>query len=198
MSCLFTHGETTDLLQVFFKDLVSDDIRAGQPVKFTVSGVRGPPSTSAVSGFSFQTTSADGDIIDRSAPDAPISLQVTLAATGSALGTEVTSSDPSINMESYLTVKVANLNPLPALSNIKITIPDDFNVSGVTSVTTLGSSLDPEPEWTFDAATASVDVKKVNTVALQSQDFIYVVIGPVVNPAVRAPTATFSYLITDD
>ena len=131
LACEFTHGETTDLLQVFFKGKVSEDVTAGSAILFTVEGVRGPPSTSPVSGFSFQTTSVNGDIIDRSAPDAQIELQVTIAATGSALGAEVTSSNDSINFESDLTIKVAILNPLPAESNIVITIPDDFDVSGV-------------------------------------------------------------------
>ena len=98
LSCLFTQGETEDLLQVFFEGRLSSDIPAGSSILFTVDGVRSPPSTSPVSGFLFQTTSVNGDIIDRSEADANIQLQVSIPATGSALGTEVTSTDPSINI----------------------------------------------------------------------------------------------------
>jgi len=81
---------------------------------------------------------------------------------------------------------------------MEITIPDDFDVSGVDSVSTLGSALDPNPVYTFDPLTATLKVDRVNTEALQSQDFIYVVVGPVINPAVTAPTASFTYTIFDD
>ena len=66
------------------------------------------------------------------------------------------------------------------------------------AVTTLGSSLDPTPEYTFDATTGELNVNKINLVPLQSQDFIYVVVGPVVNPADTEPSSTFTYLITDN
>ena len=41
-------------------------------------------------------------------------------------------------------------------------------------------------------------MNKINLVPLQSQDFIYVVVGPVINPADTEPTSTFTYLITDN
>ena len=68
----------------------------------------------------------------------------------------------------------------------------------MSSVSTLGSSLDPNPTYTFDPDTATLYVERVNREALQSQDFIYVVLGPVINPAVTAPTASFTYTIYDD
>ena len=99
LSCLFTQGETEDKLQVFLEGRLDSDIPAGTSILFTVDDVvRSPPSTSPVSGFLFQTTSVNEDIIDQSDATTNIQLQVSIPATGSALGTEVTSSDPSINI----------------------------------------------------------------------------------------------------
>ena len=53
LSCLFTQGETEDLLQVFLEGRLNSDIPAGSSILFTVDGVRSPPSTSPVSGFLF-------------------------------------------------------------------------------------------------------------------------------------------------
>ena len=53
------------MFQVLFNGFVTESVEAGAAILFTVDGVRGPPSTSPVFGFSFQTTSANGDIIDR-------------------------------------------------------------------------------------------------------------------------------------
>ena len=92
------------------------------------------------------------------------------------------------------------MNPLPADSNIEITIPDDFNVTNIDAgaVTLLGSNFNDDPEATFDPITGRLTVSKINIVPLKSGDFIYVVVGPVVNPTDTEPTSSFSYLITDN
>ena len=97
-------------------------------------------------------------------------------------------------------IKIANVNPLPAESNIEITIPDDFDVANVdaSAVTLLGSNLNSDPEATFDPETGRLTVSKINIVPLKSGDFIYVVVGPVINPTDTEPTSSFSYLITDN
>ena len=64
LNCMFTHGETIDILQVFFDGLLSDSIPAGTELSLQVEGVRGPPTTTEQTGFSFRTTSVDGDLID--------------------------------------------------------------------------------------------------------------------------------------
>ena len=64
LHCVYTHGTTTDILRVSFNNLLSSDIAALTTLSFTVEGVRGPPTTSAVTGFSFKTTSSTGATID--------------------------------------------------------------------------------------------------------------------------------------
>ena len=97
-------------------------------------------------------------------------------------------------------IKIANVNPLPAESNIEITIPDDFDVTNIDAgaVTLLGSNFNSDPEATFDPETGRLTVSKINIVPLKSGDFIYVVVGPVTNPTDTEPTSSFSYLITDN
>ena len=97
-------------------------------------------------------------------------------------------------------IKIANVNPLPAESNIEITIPDDFDVNFIDAgaVTLLGSNFDSYPLATFDPETGRLTVSKINSVPLKSGDFIYVVVGPVTNPTDTEPTSSFSYLITDN
>ena len=41
-------------------------------------------------------------------------------------------------------------------------------------------------------------MKKVNKVVLQSQDFIYIIVGTVINPNDTEPTGTFTYAISDN
>ena len=97
-------------------------------------------------------------------------------------------------------IKIANVNPLPAESNIEITIPDDFDFSMVDSytVTLLGSNFYSNPEALFDTESGRLIVNRINIVPLKSGDFIYVVFGPVINPTDTEPTSSFSYLITDN
>ena len=97
-------------------------------------------------------------------------------------------------------IKIANVNPLPAESNIEITIPDDFEFSFVdpNAVTLLGSNFYSNPDASFDIETGRLTVSRINIVPLKSGDFIYVVVGPVINPTDTEPTSSFSYLITDN
>ena len=97
-------------------------------------------------------------------------------------------------------IKIANVNPLPAESNIEITIPDDFDFSFVdpNAVTLLGSNFYSNPDASFDIETGRLTVSRINIVPLKSGDFIYVVVGPVINPTDTEPTSSFSYLITDN
>ena len=71
-----------------------------------MDGVKGPPSTSAVSGFKFRTTNVDGYTIDKTDDSKRITLQVNLPFSGQGQFMEVTSNDPSINQASTLTFRV--------------------------------------------------------------------------------------------
>lgn len=65
LSCIFEHdtATATDTLSIQFTGLLSADVPAGA-LLLQVEGVRAPPTTNLVSGFSFRTATSDGDIID--------------------------------------------------------------------------------------------------------------------------------------
>ena len=183
LSCIFTHGTDTDILQVSFEGLLSGSVGSNTAISFSVDGVRGPPTTTEVTGFKFKTTNVDGFLIDESLDSTVISLKVNAGATSLGSNVEVTSNDPSINEISTLTVRIELVNPIEIDSNVQLTIPADFGVGFITSVTTLGSSLYPTPAWTFDEATRLLTVTAINQVYLASRSFIYIVINEVVNPS---------------
>jgi hypothetical protein len=112
---------------------------------------------------------------------------------------QVTASDPSINMPSYLTLQIQTLMPIEIGSNIEITIPVDFTIENgaLESVTTLGSSLDSDPTWTYDDATRTISVTAANIRTISSLGFMTFVVGPVINPGQSNPTESFTYLISD-
>ena len=62
----------------------------------------------------------------------------------------------------------------------------------------LGSNFADNPEATFDPIERKLVVNKINIVPLKSGDFIYVNVGPVINPTDTEPTSSFTYLITDN
>ena len=66
------------------------------------------------------------------------------------------------------------------------------------AVRLLGSNFADNPEATFDPIERKLVVKKINVVPLKSGDFIYVNVGPVINPTDTEPTSSFTYLITDN
>lgn len=66
--CVFSHGTTEDKLTVFFAGYLSANIASDTLFSFKIKGVRGPPSTNAMTGFNFRTTSQTGDLIDQSVP----------------------------------------------------------------------------------------------------------------------------------
>lgn len=58
--CELAQGTSEDTFRVYFTDLLTADIAADTYLTFTVKGVRGPPSVSAMTGFSFRTLTASG------------------------------------------------------------------------------------------------------------------------------------------
>ena len=66
------------------------------------------------------------------------------------------------------------------------------------AVRLLGSNFATNPEATFDPIERKLVVSKINIVPLKSGDYIYVNVGPVVNPTDTEPTSSFTYLITDN
>ena len=62
--CVFIHGVFVDTLVVNFNGILAANIRSGTAISFLIDGVKAPPSTSAVTGFSFRTTSVDYSTID--------------------------------------------------------------------------------------------------------------------------------------
>ena len=114
-----------------------------------------------------------------------ITLTADTATTDSSSSMQITSSDPSINMESDLTLEIQTLIPLEPLSNVVITIPTDFGITDgvIDSLTTLGTSMNTSPTWTYDDSTRTLTVEEFNSVAIQSLGFITMTIGPVVNPS---------------
>jgi len=89
---------------------------------------------------------------------------------------EVTSDDPSINTLSSLTLRVITGIPLKPLSNIEITIPNDFGVDSISSITTLGGYLEPNPSWSFNAQTRTLNVQKINKIYLDTRESLYIVV----------------------
>ena len=169
MNCQLTHGTTSDTLRVFFDGLLLSAVPPNTALSFSVNGVRGPPTTSIVTGFNFKTTSKLGEMIDETAAGTQIELKVNAAAVSQSSNVEVSSNDPSINEPSTLTVRISLVNPIQTDSNVQITIPSDFGVNLVTNVYTLGSSLHPTPAWTFDPSTRLLTVTAVNRQYLASR-----------------------------
>lgn len=119
LNCIFEHGTTRDTLYVNFDGYLSAQIARDQDVVFTVEGVRGPPSTSAVSDITIRTTGAAANsVIDETAPGAQIDLQVTQKAVSFSSYMQVQPRDPSINAQTALQLTVKPLNPLMPSSSI--------------------------------------------------------------------------------
>ena len=76
-------------------------------------------------------------------------------------------------------------------------IPIQFDISFIDSVTCLGTSLYPEPEYTLDKTARVITINKVNSVYINSLSFITLVFGLVENPSETNPTDTFQYKIYD-
>ena len=77
LACIFEHDTATktDTLSISFDGLLSGDVPVGS-LLLQVDGVRAPPTTNVVTGFTFKTATANGDIIDQSTDPTAISLQV--------------------------------------------------------------------------------------------------------------------------
>jgi len=122
LDCVFAHGTTQDKLTVSFAGYLSSNIASDTLFSFKIKGVRGPPSTNAMTGFNFRTTSQTGDLIDQSVSGS-VALYAVFPAQGTAANMIVTSDDPSINAPSTLTMRIQTINPLQPESNIIVTIP---------------------------------------------------------------------------
>lgn len=183
--CTFEHGVSTDLLKISFEGYLSGNVAPNSFLQIQIEGVRGPPSLTPLSGFSFRSTNKDGDNIDQSATTAQTSvkLEASLPSVSSPAAMQVTADDPSINRLTELTLRINNLNPLMTGSNIEVTIPANFDLSNLTQVRTLGSSLNPNPLWNFDPASSKLTISSFNTVYLPSLDFIYILVSEVRTPA---------------
>ena len=118
MNCQLTHGTTSDTLRVFFDGLLLSAVPPNTALSFSVNGVRGPPTTSIVTGFNFKTTSKLGEMIDETAAGTQIELKVNAAAVSQSSNVEVSSNDPSINEPSTLTVRISLVNPIQTDSNV--------------------------------------------------------------------------------
>jgi len=195
MNCIFSHGDSKDVLTVKFSGTLSAEIAANTITSFKVRGVRGSTSTQTVSGLAIATASGSREYIDRTT--AAISLVTTAAAKGTQANMEVKSDDPSINAVSALTLRVQTINPLQPNSGLTITIPRDFGIDGITEVSTLGSALETNPVWTFDKTTRVLTIKKINKIYLATREFLYVKVNKVKNPGQTNPTASFTYKIFD-
>lgn len=97
LDCVLTHGTDIDTLSISFNGLLTSDIAAASAISFSVEGVRGPPTTSAITGFDFRTLNANGLVIDRSSDPTSVTLKVNSPAATQGTNMEVTADDPSIN-----------------------------------------------------------------------------------------------------
>lgn len=76
---------------------------------------------------------------------------------GSARSAEVSAQPVTINDVSNVTLIVQNNNPLLAGATVRITVPDDFDMSrGEVTVTTSGINLDPNPIVNFEPSTRTL------------------------------------------
>ena len=64
-------------------------------------------------------------------------------------------------------------------------------------MTTIGSSLNQQPEWNFDAVTRTLTVSKINKIYLANREYLYIVVAKVTNPGQTSPTDSFIYEISD-
>jgi len=198
--CVYTRGSSEDTVEVLFNDLLTSDVPAGATISFKIHNVRAPPSTTPLAGFSFRTYATSGSeyLIDETVPGTVLQVAATTPAIGSPARVEVTASETSINRESTLTIRIQNLNPLPARSNLQLTIPDNFDFSKVDKASTLGASLDPNPAFTFDALTGTLSITAFNLGYLQPLEFIYINVGPVTNPDKSEQSKTFTVTLQDN
>lgn len=128
---------------------------AGQ-IRLEVSGIRGPPTTSAVSGFAISTVivstdSEDGnavEVIDESS-NTPLTLKVDQAEPVISSNMVVSADLQSIFTESTLTFKVMTDNPLDPGSNIQFTLPSEFDISNVDSVSVKTINADEMEPFSF-------------------------------------------------
>lgn len=106
LDCVLTNYQTYDILEVKFDGYLSEDIAALSTLSIVIEDTRAPPTTSPISGFEFSTFNIDGMLIDQSDSSTEITLKADTPATDSSSSMHVTSSDPSINMLSDLTLQI--------------------------------------------------------------------------------------------
>ena len=109
----------------------------------------------------------------------------------------VESSDPSINAQSTLTLRVLTTNPLQTDSNIDFYIPADFDMSNISTIGTLGNALRNPVEFEINQVARIVSIKKFNAQYIPSREFIYFQVGQVTNPSQTDESASFTYRIFD-
>ena len=121
LECEFITGRNIDTLTVKFPAdaLQNTEVGAG-PLSLVVKGIRGPPTTSAVSGFIFSTGVINElgilDVLDSST--APIFLKVTSPDPVLSSNMVVSADFQSIFKLSTLTFKVLTVNPFEKFSSI--------------------------------------------------------------------------------
>ncbi|CAG9317925.1 unnamed protein product [Blepharisma stoltei] len=97
-------------------------------ISFTISSIRNPPSTAAVSGFLIQT-GYNGGYIETSA-----SLSVSVSTPNTIYGTSLIMGSQSINAQTSYQFSLACPTPIPSGANMDVTFPSDFIVNS--SITT--------------------------------------------------------------
>jgi hypothetical protein len=82
-----------------------------------------------------------------------------------------------------VTLIVQNNNPLLEGATVRITVPDDFDMSrGPVEVTTSGISLDPNPIVNLEPSTRTLVIQRFNLDYLEQLSYSYFYIYGMGNP----------------
>lgn len=91
-----------------------------------------------------------------------IKLQVNNTLQVSASQVTITADNPSINVKTSLNFEIRTTNPYPPKSSIKLTIPADFDISGLNVVTGDGAQVKSQIEMVLDTNTRTLTMKDIN------------------------------------
>lgn len=84
------------------------------------------------------------------------------------------------------------MNPIASDANLYIYIPDEINISKVTSIKGQGSRVNSVLTSSFSATERTVSITGFNNGYLEPEAISYVSIGLVTNPINTLPTSTFT------
>jgi len=171
--------------------LVSTASLAAASLAFTVSNVKNPPSTAAVTSFILKTRISDGVVQD----SASLTLSVQLT-TPNSLTLSVSSLPTAINSLAAFDVYLYPTNPLPKDAVLVVTFPSQVPISPSQLTSAVGNFGFKAPTLPFTISTQSVQISNCLADYLPSGSMLWMTLSSITTPASTQPTNPIIAYIT--